>query len=117
MVTSKKSSTPREQKKLKRPILHHTCATCSELPSYIGITGYCSHLNILYVISVGQTVIRGPEAGYPWCTGGSVLDELEVPLPANVCARFDSLGTFLLTQVQNTVEVYAVKYKLKKNTF
>ena len=117
MLKASKESLNPTKKNRKSPNLHHTCATYSELPYYIGITGYCSHLNILYVISVGQTFIRGPEAGYPWCTGGSVLDELEVPLPANVCARFDSLGTFLLTQVQNTVEVYAVKYKLEKNTF
>ena len=33
----------REEKKQKRPILHHTCATYSELPSYISIMIKESH--------------------------------------------------------------------------
>ena len=48
----------------KIPILHHSCATCSELPSDIGTMGRILNLaTCLYIRYPGGYLTRNPEFG------------------------------------------------------
>ena len=117
LVTSKKSSNPFFRR--KRPLLHHTCATCSELPSYLStrvfeftqiwFVGFSSHMDDVKQSRVANPARYwlDPDPAWDWLDPDLALEKYWTRIRPNLCTLvFFSITNDHLCFIQNSWYIY-----------